>query len=109
MVVAHRLRGPAVVLDELNLSTECTHVGNCALSLVWAIVPRSPELQLEYAEKKPSFTRLSAYQPTARTLFLARTCPEGMGPSQTKVTTTYSRSRRTLSLCRVGHPDLVIQ
>jgi len=70
MAVSRCLRGLAVVLDELNLSTECTHVGNCALSLVRAIAPRSLELQLEYAEKKPSFAQLLAYQPTARTLFL---------------------------------------
>ena len=48
--LARRLRGLDVVLDELiDLSN---HVGNCALSLVRAIVPRSPELQLEYEEKE---------------------------------------------------------
>jgi len=109
IVVAHRLRGLAVVLGELNLSAECTHVGNCALSLVRATVPRSPELQLEYAEKEAlicSIVSLPTNRPHALPIgcHSARKWPQGMIPSQTKVTTTYSRSRRTLVVVLCGAP-----
>ena len=47
LVVSHHLRDLATVLDELSLSTGCTLVGNCALSLMRAIAPWSLDHQLE--------------------------------------------------------------
>jgi tetratricopeptide (TPR) repeat protein len=70
MVVSRRLRDLAILLDKLNLTTECILVGNCALSLVRAIGPWSPELQLEQAETLACIASLSPYRPHARALFL---------------------------------------
>ena len=47
LVVSHQLRDLATVLDELSLSTECTLVDNCALSLMRAVAPWPLDLQLE--------------------------------------------------------------
>ena len=70
LVMARRLRDLATVLDKLSLSTECTNVGNCALSLMRAIAPWSLDLQLEQAKTMALIAQLSPYQPHAHTLFI---------------------------------------
>jgi tetratricopeptide (TPR) repeat protein len=70
IVVAHRLRDLAIVLDELSLATECVLAGNCALSFFTVIAPWSLKLQLEQAETLALIAKLSSYEPHARTLFL---------------------------------------
>jgi len=117
MVVARRLLGLAVVLDELNLSAECTHVGNCALSLVRAVAPWSLKLQLEYAEKEALICSVVSV-PTNRPHTLPIACHflRGSGYKGWSLVKPRSLLRIRIldrggrwSLCRVGHPDLAFK
>jgi tetratricopeptide (TPR) repeat protein len=70
LVVLHRLRDLASVLDSLKLYDECRLTGNCALDLAEALGRRSLEFRHEQAETLALIAGLSVYQPRARTLFI---------------------------------------
>ena len=70
LIVLHRLRDLAEVLDNLKLYDECCLTGNCALDLAEALGRRSLELRQEQAETLALIAGLSVYQPRARTLFI---------------------------------------
>jgi tetratricopeptide (TPR) repeat protein len=69
IVVLHRLRGLAEVLDNLKLYEECRLTGNCALDLSEALAQRSVAFRHDQAETLALIAGLSVYQPQARTLF----------------------------------------
>jgi tetratricopeptide (TPR) repeat protein len=70
LVVLHRLRDLAMVLDKLKLDDECRLTGDCALDLVEALVRHSPEFKEEQADALALIAELSVYQPRARALFI---------------------------------------
>jgi hypothetical protein len=70
LVVLHRLRDLAEVLDNLKLYDECRLTGNCALDLAEALGRRSLEFRQEQAETLALIAGLSVYRPRARTLFI---------------------------------------
>ena len=69
LVVLHRLRDLADVLDILELYDECRLTGSCALDLAEALGRQSLEFKHEQAETLALIAGLSVYQPCARTLF----------------------------------------
>jgi tetratricopeptide (TPR) repeat protein len=69
LVVLHRLRDLADVLDDLKLYDECRLTGNCALDLAEALGRRSINFRQEQAETLALIAGLSVYQPRARALF----------------------------------------
>jgi tetratricopeptide (TPR) repeat protein len=70
LVVLHRLRDLAELLDNLRLYDECSLTGNCALELAEALGRRSIEFKHEQAETLALIAGLSVYRPRARTLFI---------------------------------------
>jgi tetratricopeptide (TPR) repeat protein len=70
LVVLHRLRDLAMVLDKLKLDDECRLTGDCALDLAEALVRHSPEFKEEQADALVFIAELSVYQPRARALFI---------------------------------------
>jgi len=70
LVILHRLRDLAGVLDNLKLYDECRMTGDCALDLAEALGRRSLEFRHEQAETLSLIAGFSVYQPRARTLFI---------------------------------------
>ena len=70
LVVLHRLRDLAEVLDHLKLYDECRLTGDCALDLAEALGRRSFEFRHDQAETLALMAGLTVYQPHARTLFI---------------------------------------
>jgi len=70
LVVLHRLRDLAEVLDDLKLYDECRLTGNCALDLAEALGRRSLEFRHEQAETLALIAGLSVYQPRVCALFI---------------------------------------
>ena len=70
LVVLHRLRDLADILDDLKLYDECRLTGNCALDLAEALSRQSFEFRHEQAETLALIAGLSVYQPRARTLLI---------------------------------------
>jgi tetratricopeptide (TPR) repeat protein len=70
LVVLHRLRDLAMVLDKLKLDDECRLTGDCALDLAEALVRHSPEFKEEQADALVFIAELSVYQLRARALFI---------------------------------------
>ena len=70
LVVLHRLRDLAEVLDNLKMYDECRLTGDCALDLAESLGRRSIEFRNEQAETLALNAGLSTYQPCARALFI---------------------------------------
>jgi len=70
LIILHRLRDLAEVLDNLKLYGECRLTGDCAIDLASALGRRSPEFRHEQAETLSLIAGLSVYQPRARSLFI---------------------------------------
>jgi len=70
VVILHRLRDLAEILDNLKLDDECRLTADCALDLAEALGRRSLEFRHEQAETLALIAGLSVYQPRARTLFI---------------------------------------
>ena len=70
LVILHRLRDLAKVLDDLKLSNECNLTSNCALELAEAMGRRSIEFRHEHAETLALIAGLSVYRARAHTLFI---------------------------------------
>ena len=112
LIVLHRLRDLAKVLDDLNLYDECRLTGNCALDLAEALGRRSIEFRHEQAETLALIAGLSIYQPRTRTLFI-----QAVSICEEVVENDPSHSNKTkllLILDRAGywthdHPDLCVQ
>jgi tetratricopeptide (TPR) repeat protein len=110
LVVLHRLRDLAEVLDNLKLYDECRLTGNCALDLAEALGRRSFEFRQEQAETLALIAGLSVYQPRARTLFI-----QAISICEEVVENNASHSNKHslfYLLCRAGHrasDDLYIQ
>jgi tetratricopeptide (TPR) repeat protein len=110
LVVLHRLRDLAEVLDNLKLYDECRLTGNCALDLAEALGRRSLEFRQEQAETLALIAGLSVYQPRARTLFI-----QAVSICEEVVENNASHSNKHslfYLLCRAGHrasDDLYMQ
>ena len=112
LVVLHRLRDLAEVLDNLKLYDECRLAGNCALDLAEALSRRSIEFKNEQAETLALIAWLSVYQPRARTLFIqaVSTCEEVVASDAShsnKITLLFVLERG--GIWARDHPDLCVQ
>ena len=112
LVILHRLRDLAEVLDSLKLYDECRLTGNCALDLAEALGRQSLEFKHEQAETLALLAGLTVYQPRARTLFI-----QAVSICEKAVENDASDSNKTrllIVLDRAGywskdHPDLHAQ
>ena len=112
LVVLHRLRDLAEVLDNLKLYDECRLTGNCALDLAEALGRRSIEFRHEQAETLALIAGLPVYHPRARTLFIQAIsiCEEVVAddashPNKFKLLIVLERG----GFWAAGHPDLRVQ
>ena len=101
LVVLHRLRDLAGVLDNLKLYDECRLTGNCALDLAEILGRQSLEFRQEQAEALAHIAGLSIYEPRARTLFIQAV---SIGEEVVEHNSSHSNKRKLLTvLHRAGY------